>query len=82
MELVAMPIHTENVIYDLSFSNVSVCDIAFFFPECILSIFSSWSLQRLTISWFMLYLPRRCQLQQPQKVPRRGKGNQKQTQIV
>jgi hypothetical protein len=27
MELVAVPIHTENVIYDVSFSNVSVCDI-------------------------------------------------------
>ena len=27
MELVAMPIHTENIIYDLSMSNNSVCDI-------------------------------------------------------
>ena len=33
MELVAKPIHTENVIYDLSFSNISVCDIILLFPN-------------------------------------------------
>ena len=29
MELVAMPIHVEKEIYDVSFSSISVCDIIF-----------------------------------------------------
>lgn len=77
-----MPIHTENIIYDLSMSNDSVCDVIILLSLNILSIFSSWSLPRLTISWFMRYLPHRRQRKLPLEVPRGGKRNQKQTLMV